>query len=182
LNEKKLALYLSDFFSIYITIAYGVILWNSENFLLLWAASAMLFGIIPQWVFEKTGTRAGSAGKVRWVMQSEYVASILSGFAALILLQAPTEALAYSLALCAGQIIVLAFVPVWKISGHAFGTVTTLAFLYDFGSLAALPALVLWGVFFWARVRVGAHTVNQYLAGSAGGLVFSLIAKVLLPG
>lgn len=180
MDDKKLALYVSDLFSIYVTIAYGILLWNSENFLLLWIASALLFGIIPQWIFEKTGTRAGSAGKVRWVMQSEYVASILAGFAALILLQAPVEALQYSLALTAGQIVVLAFVPVWKISGHAFGTVTTLAFLYDFGTLAALPSFALWIAFFWARVRVGAHTINQYLAGSAGGLLFSIIAKIIV--
>lgn len=181
MDDKKLALYVSDLFTPFIIIAYGVFLWNSENFVPLWIASAFLFGIVPQWIFEKTGTRAGSAGKVRWVMQSEYVAATLAGFAALILLQAPPQAIAYSLALTAGQVVVLAFVPVWKISGHAFGTVTTLAFLYDFGALAALPAAALWVIFFWARVRVGAHTINQYAAGSAGAILFSILAKVIVP-
>ena len=118
-SKNGLALFLSDFLTPLVIIVYAVLCWEAQNALLLIAAATIFFAVLPEWIFAKTGTRKGSSGRQRLEMQSMFVASIIAGFAALFLLGAPKAALAYSTAFSIGQLIVLLFVPVWKISGHA---------------------------------------------------------------
>ena len=176
MNLSSLALLLSDLFSPLLFFTYAALLSDLPNFFPLLLLSFAFFAYLPQRIIEKTGTRKGSSGSQRWMMQSQFVASFFVGLALLVWLDAPRLVLAYSVALSVGQLIVLAFVPVWKISGHAFGTAASAAFLYSFGALAVLPAVVLFLLFGWGRVSVGAHTVAQYVAGGLGGLLVAFLS------
>jgi drug/metabolite transporter (DMT)-like permease/membrane-associated phospholipid phosphatase len=64
----------------------------------------------------------------------------------------------------------------WKISGHvstvAFGVTVATGFLGTWAS----PLLLLIPLVAWARVKVGAHTVMQTLAGGIAGIVASLLS------
>jgi membrane-associated phospholipid phosphatase len=64
----------------------------------------------------------------------------------------------------------------WKISGHvstvAFGVTMATGFLGTWAS----PLLLLIPLVAWARVKVGAHTITQTLAGGLAGIVASLLS------
>lgn len=74
----------------------------------------------------------------------------------------------------------LAITFLWKISQHVSGVAlgVTLAML-SLGPLAA-PSLLLIPLVAWARVKVGAHTVMQTVAGGATGILITVIALALL--
>lgn len=175
--KNELALFLSDFLTPLEIIVFSVLCWEAENSLILIASATVFFALIPEWVFAKLGTRKGSSGNQRLVMQSQFLASLVIGMVLLVVFGAPKAALAYAVAFSIGQLTVLLFVPVWKISGHAFGASTSLYFLYSVGFLHPIVALALLLAFGWGRVGVGAHTPAQYVAGSTGGIILAMIAS-----
>ena len=175
-----LQLFLSDFLTPLEIIVFAVLCWQAENALPLIAAATVFFAMLPEWIFAKQGTRKGSSGNQRLDMQSQFLASIIVGFVLLFLLGAPKPALAYAVAFSLGQLIVLLFVPIWKISGHAFGSSTSLYFLYSVGFLHPAIALAALALFGWGRVGVGAHTPAQYIAGSTGGILLAILASAAL--
>ena len=58
----------------------------------------------------------------------------------------------------------------WKISQHVSNVAASSALLVAFCGLWAVPTLLLIPLVAWARVRVGAHTVLQAVAGGITGL------------
>jgi len=176
----QLAQFVSDMFEPILMLTFAALFWETDNFAVLTACAAIFFAIIPFWIYGRTKTRFGTVGRIRLKTQSEFVASIIVGFVLLFVFGAPKTALAYAVVLSIGQIIVLAFVPVWKISGHAFGMSTSLFFLTYINAIpwyAAFTALAILG---WGRTYVKAHTPAQYLTGSICGIILSLIASAAL--
>ncbi len=62
----------------------------------------------------------------------------------------------------------------WKISQHVSAISAILTFATALAGVVAAPALLLVPVVAWARVKVGAHTPLQTLAGGASGVLISL--------
>lgn len=68
----------------------------------------------------------------------------------------------------------LAVTTTWKISQHVSAISATATFATALAGIVAAPALLLVPVVAWARVRVGAHTPLQTLAGGASGILITL--------
>lgn len=84
----------------------------------------------------------------------------------------------YLLAAClAGFVMVLFNLVVtirWKISQHTSGIALTTTLLAGVLGLAASPLLLLIPLVAWARVKVGAHTVMQTVAGGVIGVLITM--------
>jgi len=68
----------------------------------------------------------------------------------------------------------LAVTTTWKISQHVSAISATATFATALAGVVAAPALLLVPVVAWARVKVGAHTPLQTLAGGASGVLITL--------
>ncbi len=68
----------------------------------------------------------------------------------------------------------LAVTTTWKISQHVSAISATATFATALAGVVAAPALLLVPVVAWARVKVGAHTPLQTLAGGASGILITL--------
>ncbi len=68
----------------------------------------------------------------------------------------------------------------WKISQHVSTIAAVTTMVTGLLGLGAAPALLLIPLVAWARVRVGAHTVMQTIAGGLVGTAFSVFALCLL--
>lgn len=96
------------------------------------------------------------------------------GLLLLLLARAPFEV--WALMWCyAFNTVMIALVNLrWKMSAHAMGAAGALAGLtYAFGAVL-LPAYALIPVVGWARLRLGAHTLMQVVAGACAGVVLTL--------
>jgi len=67
----------------------------------------------------------------------------------------------------------------WKISQHVSAISATATFATALAGVVAAPALLLVPVVAWARVKVGAHTPLQTLAGGASGALITLATLFL---
>ena len=77
-------------------------------------------------------------------------------------------------------VINLAITLIWKISQHVSGIALGATLITaSLGPLAA-PSLLLIPLVAWARVKVGAHTVAQTIAGGVTGIIISVVALSLL--
>jgi|YNPNPStandDraft_1061719.scaffolds.fasta_scaffold03529_5 drug/metabolite transporter (DMT)-like permease len=63
----------------------------------------------------------------------------------------------------------------WKISQHVSGVAATTTLLTATLGLAAAPTLLLIPLIAWARIKVGAHTVMQTIAGGLAGMGITLL-------
>jgi len=101
--------------------------------------------------------------------------SVILGVAALVWLGAGAQLLAVGIASILGLLVVTAVNLVWKLSIHAAiaAFVGFLQFAYFPPLVAAVLLLAPAGVG-WARVREGAHTPLQVLAGYGSGVVVFL--------
>lgn len=92
--------------------------------------------------------------------------SYLLGSICLGLLKAPIIVTALMLCYLGNSVIMMAISTKWKISIHASGiTGPATVLLYSFGWVALSMFLLVIPVG-WARIRTGAHTMNQFLAGA----------------
>jgi membrane-associated phospholipid phosphatase len=69
---------------------------------------------------------------------------------------------------------------VWKISQHVSGIAATATLITATVGLWISPILLLIPLVAWARVKVGAHTVGQTLAGGVVGVTIPLLTLRLL--
>jgi drug/metabolite transporter (DMT)-like permease/membrane-associated phospholipid phosphatase len=67
----------------------------------------------------------------------------------------------------------------WKISQHVSAISATATFATALAGIAAVPTLLLVPVVAWARVKVGAHTPLQAIAGGASGALITLATLLL---
>ncbi len=77
-------------------------------------------------------------------------------------------------------IINLAITLIWKISQHVSGIALGATLITANLGLLAAPSLLLIPLVAWARVKVGAHTVMQTIAGGVTGIVITILALTLL--
>jgi len=63
----------------------------------------------------------------------------------------------------------------WKISGHVSTVALSAIFVTAFLGAWASPTLLLIPLTAWARVKIGAHTVMQTVAGGAAGIAISFL-------
>ena len=68
----------------------------------------------------------------------------------------------------------LAITMVWKISQHVAAIAASTTLISVILGISAAPALLLIPLVAWARVKVGAHTVMQTIAGGVTGIVITL--------
>ncbi|MDF9279086.1 phosphatidic acid phosphatase [Arthrobacter sp. EH-1B-1] len=97
--------------------------------------------------------------------------SLLLGLGVLQLLGAPLQLTVMILSVLAGILAVLAVNLVWKLSAHAaVASFFMIAMVMIFGWVGLVSAVVPLAVG-WSRVRLGAHTTLQVLAGLTVGLL-----------
>jgi hypothetical protein len=106
------------------------------------------------------------------------VAAVSFGAAAvlMIVLSAPVELLAVTLAGMAGLFVAIALTPKWKLSMHTgsiSGAVVVLAMTFGPWALLSIPVIPLVG---WARTRVAHHTFGQVVVG---GVIGAIVATVV---
>ena len=103
------------------------------------------------------------------------------GALVLVLLQAPAELFGEIGGVFIGLVLCLAANLVWKLSVHAaVAAYVGLALLAPVPAVGPALALLLASATGWSRVRLGAHTPEQVLAGHAAGCV-AFTAALLLP-
>jgi prepilin signal peptidase PulO-like enzyme (type II secretory pathway) len=108
------------------------------------------------------------------------IASVLTGLAALLALDAPGQIIALVVAMLTCLVTTLLVTLCWKLSVHtaaASGTVAILALTFGPALILALPAVA---VVAWSRVRLGDHTLAQALAGAALGALVATTVFILL--
>jgi len=95
------------------------------------------------------------------------------GLALLLLVKAPFAV--WGLMWCyAVNTVIIALVNLrWKMSAHTMGVAGALAGLTYVLGVAVLPTYVLIPVVAWARLRLGAHTLAQVIAGACAGLALT---------
>jgi len=101
--------------------------------------------------------------------------SVAVGLLLLLLVGAPQPLITMTLSILCGLLLVMLVNLVWKLSVHAavsmFFAVATVLASPGTGAALAVPVFAVPLVVGWSRVRLGAHTPLQVLAGYAAGLV-----------
>lgn len=108
--------------------------------------------------------------------------SIVVGLVLLAALGAPAAVTTFGVVTVAVVAAVGVVNLVWKLSGHAAVVATcAVVVLIAYGplSLAVTVPIVLWVL--WSRVRLGAHTPAQVIAGAAAGTALASAIWTLLP-
>jgi peptidoglycan/LPS O-acetylase OafA/YrhL len=95
-------------------------------------------------------------------------------------MDAPPVLLAAALATFALVLVNLAITSFWKISQHASSVALGTTLLAASLGAGAAPALLLIPLVGWARVKLGAHTVGQTVAGCVTGALIPVVALRLL--
>ena len=94
---------------------------------------------------------------------------------AIIVFGGPVELLAVYTTGLVLVVLSLGVTSVWKISQHALSVATATTMLWAFLGTLAAPLLLLIPLIAWARVRLGAHTALQVLAGAGMGVGTTLV-------
>ncbi|QHC74391.1 phosphatase PAP2 family protein [Rathayibacter sp. VKM Ac-2805] len=147
-----------------------------------WGALAALFvGVVPYLVIRllmRTGRIHGDHHvpdrRERALPIALALVSIAAGLVLLAVLGAPAAVTTFGVVTVAVVLAVGVVNLVWKLSGHAAVVATcAVVVLIAYGPLSLLISVpvVLWVL--WSRVRLGAHTPAQVLAGAAVGTVLA---------
>jgi membrane-associated phospholipid phosphatase len=150
-----------------------------------WGLPAALFAAVIPFTYIVRGVRRGRFAdhhiperELRHVPLLFGAGSVAVGLGLLAVLGAPRELVALMLAGIAGLAVFSTVTLWWKMSIHtgvAGGTVVVLTTVYGPAGLVAAPLVPLIG---WARIRLGAHTTGQVVAGA---LVGALVAAAVFP-
>ncbi|MCX5210445.1 hypothetical protein OG689_14290 [Kitasatospora sp. NBC_00240] len=141
-----------------------------------WALFAALFAaVIPTW-FIRRGMRKGKwedrhvgQRRRRLVVIPFIMLSVLTSFAVMLLVDAPTDMTAMVLAMFAALVPIMVITVWWKISVHtavASGAVACLAIALGAWWLLLYPMVAVIG---WSRVVLRDHTRAQTVAGALVG-------------
>ena len=149
-----------------------------------WFALTTIFSVVIPilvilWELRRGGISDWDISDRRQRLRPSIISAALAGalvpLGAIIAFSGPVELLAIYATGLVLVVLSLAITSVWKISQHALSigaaTTTLCAFL---GALAA-PFLLLIPLSAWARVRLGAHSPRQVLAGSGVGICATLV-------
>jgi membrane-associated phospholipid phosphatase len=156
---------------------------------LLYGVVAVLITIVPPYAFVLYRVLRGrytdhhlSDRRQRLVPLLLGMAATLIGIAVLALAGAPRLLLAGLGTVGAGLLVGAVISKFWKISGHTTGAAAVLVTLAYIGHGWPLLAAPLLAVIAWARVRLGAHTVAQVIAGIAVGALLGALVMPPLAG
>ena len=111
-------------------------------------------------------------GQRRWILRVGVVCYAL-GYAVLSLVGAPDIILWCAASFCGGALLVTLINGYWKISIHSVGVGGGLLILMVVGGWGLWPAGVAAAAVAWARLRLGAHSPVQVVAGLALGTLQS---------
>jgi hypothetical protein len=102
----------------------------------------------------------------RWIPFAGAVVSYLLGSVALVILRAPVFVTSLMLCYLGNTLVMMTITFRWKISVHASGIAgPTTLLVQSLGLVFSLLSLLLIPVG-WARIRLEAHTLNQFVAGA----------------
>lgn len=188
----KAALSIAEVFSpahmvIAITLVSGLPAEGSIWVRIGWGLLAALFtGIIP-YLVALNAIRRGKLSSRHIPERSERIrpmlwtgASVLLGWAILILAGAPQSVLAVQAAMVSGMMTSLAITLVWKISMHcgvAASTVVVATLLFGWW---VSPAWLIVAAIGWSRVHTQAHTTAQVIVGIVVGALSAWPALLFL--
>jgi len=154
-----------------------------------WGALAALFvGVLPYLVIRLllragriTGDHHVPERRERALPIALALVSIVVGLVLLAALGAPAAVMTFGLVTVAVVVAVGVVNLAWKLSGHAAVVATcAVVVLIAYGPwslLVSVPVLLWTG---WSRVRLGAHTPAQVVAGAATGAVLASVVWSLL--
>lgn len=154
-----------------------------------WGALAALFvGVLPYLVIRLllragriTGDHHVPERRERALPIALALVSIVVGLVLLAVLGAPAAVTTFGLVTVAVVVAVGVVNLAWKLSGHAAVVATcAVVVLIAYGPwslLVSVPVLLWTG---WSRVRLGAHTPAQVVAGAATGAVLASVVWSLL--
>ncbi|KOT80923.1 hypothetical protein ADK70_27130 [Streptomyces rimosus subsp. pseudoverticillatus] len=152
-----------------------------------WGLVAALFSAAVPVLFIKWGEQRGHWGdrhvrrrQDRLVVIPGIMASVTTGIALMVLLDAPNEMIALIVAMLVTLIAILIITLAWKVSVHSAvsaGAIMMLALAYG---PWALPAFLLVALVGWSRVKLQDHSLAQVVVGTllgpaVAGTVFSLL-------
>ncbi len=182
MDIKELAKIISDQNAVLFAFTYGVIFIHSKLSTFIYFIMWLLFGLFYEFArkiaFKSKSPVIGEVfnREVGWIW---VIGIFLVGFILLNIVNAPKIAIQYTLAMLICFFVAMVVVPFWTISGHALGIVATLVTLWYLGVISPLVAIIIYVIFGWSRLTLGAHTPAQYLAG---GLVSFIVTYLLLTG
>ncbi len=158
-------------------IAFFTFLWlllsdNGPNLLEVLTVSAVFSTMIPLGILVFFSRRqvipdlGATSRESRWVPFVGAAASYFLGSIALLFVKAPPIVVSLMLCYLGNTLIMMMITLRWKISVHASGiTGPTTALVYSIGFAASAFSIVLIPVG-WARIRLKAHTLPQFVAGA----------------
>lgn len=112
-----------------------------------------------------------------------YILSSLTSFAGLVLLLLLDASIyVWALMWCfsANTLILSIINRFWKISAHVMGLTGPAMFLLPVTGLSLLLGLPVLFALAWARVRLGAHTITQVIAGALAGILLTLLQLLVI--
>ena len=156
---------------------------------LIWAAGVGLFSItLPLAAFYRALKRGGISDwhvtrreeRMQVSLLLPTVAALVLPLAAMVALKGPRLLL---IGFASGLILSLFNIMVtwrWKISQHVSTVAVSTTLITSTLGLGASPVLLLIPLVAWARVKVGAHTVMQTVAGGLAGVAVSILTTRFL--
>ena len=181
MDLKQVAKEISNLVLLAPAIAYGVLLWEDPNFLVLAAAAFIFFAFVPQRIFDQSGKLPRNPkNKARAIRDS--VLSYAAGFVVLWTFNAPAAVLAFSASVVVANLLAYFITPHWMISTHSLMSVQSMTILALKGRLEAIPIFAIFLIFGWARIYLKAHTPAQYVAGGIMGAALTAMALTAAGG
>ena len=144
-----------------------------------WLAVTVVFSIVVPasavlWQLRRGGISGWDIPERRHRLKPAVVGSAavaaLAPLGAIVMFNGPVELLAIYAAGLAQTVLSLSITSFWKISQHALSIAAAASTMYAFLGAVAAPVLLLIPLVCWARVRTGAHTRLQVIAGAAMGV------------
>ena len=176
MDVKGIAKIITDQNVTLLILTYTAIFIRSKLPIFIYFIIWLLFGFFYE-VMRKQIIVGAAPKKGEWLPRNlSYIWLIgifLIGFIILNLVNAPQVAIKYTLSLLICWAIVMPITFFWTISGHAVGIVPSLVTLWYLGIVSPLLAIIIYAIFGWTRLALGAHSPSQYLGGGLLGFVVS---------